>query len=184
MKTSIAKLCPEFNMHRAVMQYTDRYYSVAHGRYLALQKTNGTKTKELAATIQKLRSAWPELSVVALPDGISEIRLGDPIHLSARIMLGPLTPEDVTAQVLIGRIDSSGEITQPAIVPMHARRQSDSGSYLFEATVQPANKSGLYGYAIRLLPRDLRYISPFSTGLVKWADQQKEPADIPQPVLA
>ena len=111
MKTSIAKLCPEFNMHRAVMQYTDRYYSVAHGHYLALQELNGTKAKQLAATLCKLQSAWPQLSIEALPDGASEISLGDQIHLCARIGLGPLTPDDVLAQALIGRVDSNGEIT-------------------------------------------------------------------------
>lgn len=146
------------------------------------------KTKQLAATLCKLRSAWPEISVVALRDEASQISLGDQIHLSARIVLGKLTPDDVLAQALIGRVDSKGEITEPTIIPMHARRQSDSGSYLFEATVQPANKSGLYGYAIRILPRDLGYMSPFSAGLIKWADrqadQQTQPADIHQPVLA
>jgi glycogen phosphorylase len=172
MKTSIAKLCPEFNMHRAVMQYTDRYYSVAHRHYSALCELNATKAKQLAATLCRLQSAWPLLSIEALPDGASEISMGDQIHLCARVGLGPLTPDDVLAQALIGRVDSNGEITEPAIVPMHASQQGDSGSYLFEAMVQPSNKSGLYGYAIRVLPRDLEYISPFWTGFVKWADRQ------------
>ena len=174
MKTSIAKLCPEFNMHRAVMQYTDRYYSVAHRHYSELLEFNGIKAKQLAATLCKLQLAWPQLSIEALPIGTSEISLGDQIHLCARIGLGPLAPEDVLAQALIGRVNSNGEITEPATIQMHARRQSDSGTYLFEATVQPADNSGLYGYAIRVLPRDCGYISPFSTGLVKWADHQTQ----------
>ncbi len=183
MKTSVAKLCPEFNMHRAVMQYTDRYYSVAHVHSLALGELNATKTKQLAAVLCKLRSAWPQLIIEALPDEASEISLGDQIQLSARIGLGPLTPDDVSVQALIGRVDSKGDITDPTIVPLHARRRSDSGSYLFQAMVQPSNESGLYGYAIRVLPRDLEYISPIATGLVKWADRQTQQRDINQPVL-
>jgi glycogen phosphorylase len=169
MKTSIAKLCPEFNMHRAVMQYTDRYYSVAHRHYLELRELNGAKARQLAAMMCKLQSAWPQLSVEALPNAVSEISLGEPIQMRAKIGLGPLTPDDVSAQALIGRIDSNGEITDPTVVPMHASRQSDSGSYLFEAEVRLSTKSGLHGYAIRVLPRHSEYKSPLSTGLVKWA---------------
>jgi glycogen phosphorylase len=172
MKTSIAKLCPEFNMHRAVMQYSDRYYSTAHRHYLALCELNGSRAKQLAAALCKLQSAWPQLTIEALVDGAPEIGLGEQIQLSARIRLGPLSPDDVLTQALIGRVDSSGEITDPAIIPMHARPQGDLGSYLFEAAVQPSTGSGLYGYAIRVLPRDFEYMSPFWTGLVKWADRR------------
>ena len=183
MKTSVAKLCPEFNMHRAVMQYTDRYYSAAHRNYLALRDADAMKAKQLAATVRKLQAAWPQISIEALRDASSEISLGDQIHLAARVELGPLTPDDVLVQVLIGRVDSHGEITEPMIVPMHARRQSDSGSYLFEAMVQPSNKSGLYGYAIRILPRNLECIGTFSLGCLKWADRQTQQVDVSQPVL-
>ena len=33
MKTSIAKLCPEFNMQRMAMQYAEESYLVAHRRF-------------------------------------------------------------------------------------------------------------------------------------------------------
>ncbi len=174
MKTSIAKLCPEFNMHRAVMQYADRYYSAAHDHFLALRDSNDAKAKLLAASIAKIRAGWPQLTIEALPDETSEINLGDEIHVSARVGLGPLAPDDVLVQALIGRIDASGSIRDPEIAPMHARRQSDSGKFLFETAVHLSNRSGLFGYAIRMLPRDFEYISPLSTGLVKWAGPEPE----------
>ncbi len=170
MKASIAKLCPEFNMHRAVMQYAERYYSTAHANCHVLGEQNGAKTRHLAATIRKLQSAWPQLCIEALPTDKFEIDLGEPIHLSARIALAMLTPEDVEVQILLGRVNSNGEISGPEIIPMSARNQSESGSYLFEALVQCPTNSGLHGYAIRVLPRDCGCFSPFRTGLIKWAD--------------
>ena len=179
MKASIAKLCPEFNMHRAVMQYADRYYSAAHDHFLALRDANDAKAKQLAASIAKIRAGWPRLTIEALPDNTSEINLGDELHVSARVGLGPLAPDDVLVQALVGRIDASGSIRDPEIAPMHARRQSDSGKFLFEAAVHLSNRSGLFGYAIRMLPRDFEYIGPLSTGLVKWAvpvpEREREP---------
>jgi starch phosphorylase len=173
MKSSIATLCPEFNMQRAVVQYTERYYAPAHRRHANLRETNGSRAKQLSATLCKLQSAWPGISITALPDGASEIHLGDPIHMAAKIALGPLTPDEVLAQALVGRIDSHGDISEPAVIAMAARRPSESGTYLFEADVQAADHSGMYGYAIRVVPRVLEYINPFATGLVKWADGQR-----------
>lgn len=170
MKASIAVLCPEFNMHRAVMQYEDRYYSPAHSNFFALREHNGAKAKQLAATIRKLESAWPKLSIEPLPPDKSEFDLGESIRLSARIVLGTLAPDDVSAEVLLGRVDSHGEIAEPAIIPMHARKQSESGSYLFEALVQGPVNSGLHGYAIRILPRDCGCFNPLWTGLMRWAE--------------
>jgi len=43
MKASIAILCPEFNMHRMVKQYTNEYYMVAHNRYLDLGRKMGPR---------------------------------------------------------------------------------------------------------------------------------------------
>ena len=172
MKASVAKLCPEFNMHRAVMQYAGRYYSVAHDHFLALRESNDAKAKLLAASIAKIRAAWPQLSIEALPNQAMEVTSGGEIRVSARVGLGPLAPDDLLVQALIGRIDSSGSIREPEIATMHARRQSDSGKAAFEASVQLSNRSGLFGYAIRLLPRDFECASAISLGLVKWAEPE------------
>jgi starch phosphorylase len=169
MKSSIAHLCPVFNMHRAVMQYTGTYYAPSHEHFLALHQMSSAKAKELAAAMSKLRSAWPNVSVEALPNSATEIELGGQIHLSAKIGLGPLSPEDVSAQALIGRLDSNGEIMEPTVVAMHPAQRSGADGYVFEATVQASKKSGMFGYAIRVLPRESEYINALSTTLVKWA---------------
>jgi glucan phosphorylase len=56
MKSSIAMLCPEFNMHRMVKQYTNEYYLVAHNRFRELSAQNGAKAMQLAAGSAKSRS--------------------------------------------------------------------------------------------------------------------------------
>jgi glycogen phosphorylase len=190
MKASIAKLCPEYNMHRAVMQYADRYYSAAHDHFLALRESNDAKAKALAASIAKIRAAWPQLTIEALPNTTAEVNLGDEIGVSARVGLGPLAPDDLLVQVVIGRIDSNGSIREPEIAAMHARRQNEPGKALFEARVRLSNRSGLFGYAIRALPREFGCVSAISMGMVKWAEptdenrheREIEYRDLPAPV--
>jgi hypothetical protein len=52
---------------------------------------------------------------------------------------------------------------------MHPAQRSGAESYVFEATMPASKKSGMFGYAIRVLPRESEYINALSTNLVKWA---------------
>ncbi len=38
--------------------------------------------------------------------------------MSATVYLGALTPEDMSVQILSGRVDALGEIKSPQIIPM------------------------------------------------------------------
>jgi starch phosphorylase len=168
MKTSIAKLCPEFNMHRMVKQYTEAYYLVTHKRYLNLSAGESLRAKRLADWLIKVEAAWPSVHVDPVKNDVSEIRLGDQILVSARVVLNDLTPEDVAVQIVSGSIDASGEITNPGTIPMQPTGKDGAGD-LFQAVWKPSTKTGLHGYAIRVLPRHPDLISSFLPGLITWA---------------
>jgi starch phosphorylase len=172
MKTSIATLCPEFNMHRMAMQYADEYYLVAHRRYLALSAEDAAQTRNLAAWRAKLQAEWSGLGVETVGESASEIDFGDEVLVSARVVLNALTPDDVAVQVLIGRVDADGELQDPVIIPMQSSGQHAPGSYLYQTVVHPSTKSGLHGYSIRVLPKKSEYLSQFLPGLVTWAHRQ------------
>jgi glycogen phosphorylase len=168
MKTSIAKLCPEFNMHRMVKQYAEAYYLVTHKRYLNLSAEESLRAKRLADWLIKVEAAWPSVHVDPVKNDVSEISLGEQILVSARVALNDLTPEDVAVQIVSGSIDASGEITNPGTIPMQPTGKDGSGD-LFQAVWKPSTKTGLHGYAIRVLPRHADLISSFLPGLITWA---------------
>jgi starch phosphorylase len=89
--------------------------------------------------------------------------------VSAKVTLNSLSPEEVEVQVLTGLVDSEGNLKDPIVIPMRLSERDNSGSYLFQTVVQPSARSGLHGYAIRLLPKHADSVSPFLPGLVKWA---------------
>jgi glycogen phosphorylase len=76
MKSSIAMLCPEFNMHRMVKQYTNEYYLVAHNRFRELSAQNGAKAMQLAAWLSKVENAWPRLRIDSVDESAPELELG------------------------------------------------------------------------------------------------------------
>jgi starch phosphorylase len=170
MKTSIAKLCPEFNMHRMVKQYAEAYYLVTHRRYLNLNAEESVRARRLADWLVRVEAAWPSLRLDPVKSDVSEIRLGDQIQVSARVALNSLTPDDVTVQVVSGSIDASGEITNPVIIPMQPSGKDGSASDLFQAAFKPSAKTGLQGYSIRVLPKHADLISPFLPGLITWTN--------------
>jgi starch phosphorylase len=178
MKSSIAKLCPEFNMQRMAMQYADEYYLVAHRRFRNLSAENLAKAKQVAAWLNKIEREWPRISVESAGEVASEICLGDEVLVSARVSLNALTPNDVAVEVVTGLVVADEEIRDPVIVRMQPSGPDGSGYYLFQAVVQPSVRSGLHGYAIRVLPKHVDSISPFLPGLIKWARASSPVAEL------
>jgi glycogen phosphorylase len=170
MKASIAILCPEFNMHRMVKQYTNEYYSLAHNRYRDLSAEDGRKAKAFTGWLGRVEAAWPRLRVESVGDGALEIDLGKEVHLSAQVFLDSLTPEDVVVESLVGRVSADGEITDFAASSMKACGQSSPGTYSFQCDIHPKVRSGLYGYAIRVLPSHPSAQNRFLPGLILWAE--------------
>jgi starch phosphorylase len=169
MKASIAVLCPEFNMHRMIKQYTNEYYLVAHNRYRELSADGGSKAKAFTGWLYRVEAAWPRLRLESVEGSVLEVDLGGQVKLSARVFLDSLTPEDIMVESMMGRVGADGELTDLAATPMHAGEQSSPGNYLFQCVIQPKARSGLYGYAIRVLPRHPSALSPFLPGLILWA---------------
>lgn len=178
MKTSIAKLCPEFNMHRMAMQYADEYYLVAHRRYRKLSAEGMAKAKDLAAWLNRVEREWPAIHVESAGEAASEIRLGDDVFVSAKVMLSGLSSEDVAVEVVTGLVGARGEISNPVVVPMLPAGQDGSGAYLYNTVVQTSARSGLHGYAIRVLPRHVDAVSSYLPGLIAWAPASSPVAEL------
>jgi glycogen phosphorylase len=169
MKASIAILGPEFNMHRMVKQYTNEYYLAAHHRYRDLNAADGSKAKALTAWLGRVEAAWPRLRVESVEDSAHEVDLGGQVQLSARVFLDSLTPEDVVVESLMGRVGADGEITDLTASAMQECGQNSPGSYTYQCGIQPKVRSGLYGYAIRVLPTHPSARNRFLPGLILWA---------------
>ena len=170
LKTSMIRLCPEFNMHRMVMQYADEYYLSAHRRHLRLQADDATPARNLAAWYSRVEAAWPHLAVKSVSNGSGTVDIGNEVQISARIFLDSLTPDDVLVQILSGRVDAKGEIKEPEITQMQSIEKEGDGSYQFRGTLR-SRKSGFLGYTVRILPHHHLAVTPFVPSLITWASE-------------
>jgi len=168
MRAGLRRLVPIFNSHRMVQEYVSRYYLPCSRRFNALCGEDSAGAKDLAAWRRKLMTSWQDISMeeVSSGDGL-EMAAGKELEVVARIRLGSLTPEDVTVEAYYGRLDQNGDFAERETAPLQAADLAD-GLYTFRGQI-PCQKTGRFGYTVRIMPSKERLENRFSMGLVTWA---------------
>jgi glycogen phosphorylase len=170
MKASIGNLCHIFNTNRMVREYVERFYLAADSNYRQLLADGTERAKSLAASVARIRKAWPQVHIEMLDSGLpAEIPVGESVRFQARVQIGPLTPEDLRVELFAGRLNADGEIMGPVIVEMKSSRQ-EKAAYIYETTAIPCCGSGRHGYTARVLPHHPDLKNKFVPGLITWAD--------------
>jgi starch phosphorylase len=171
MKSSIANLCPTFNMQRVVKQYAADSYVKAHERYQRLTAEKSARAKALAAWVSRIRANWSQVRVERIAAlAATELAVGSQIQVRAWIRLGAIATGEVAVELYLGRLDSGGEITDGVAMPMEPAGQSPEGFHIFEAASVPCSQSGLHGYTVRVLPFHVDEAKAFLPGIITWAD--------------
>ena len=168
MRAGLRRLVPIFNSHRMVQEYVSRYYLPCSRRFNTLCRDEFSGAKDLASWRRKLMTGWQEISVEGVSSGESlEMPSGKELEVVARIGLGSLTPEDVTVEAYYGRLDQNGDFAERETVPLQAEDSAD-GLYTFHGLI-PCQKTGRFGYTVRITPSKEKLENRFAMGLVTWA---------------
>jgi glycogen phosphorylase len=169
MRASMQMLCPFFNTHRMLKEYSERFYVPAYNRYQHFIADNCKPARELAAWKAKLASDWRQVSVEDVNgQHASEIVVGSEVPIQARVHLGDLSPDDIEVQCYVGHVNGSGEIVDATAAPMQ-RVGQENGWHRYETTQRPT-ETGRYGYTIRVLPSHPDLESPYIPGLISWVE--------------
>jgi len=153
MRAGLRRLVPIFNSHRMVQEYVKRYYIPCSRRFNALSQNGFAGAKDLAVWRQKIMSR--------------DITAGKELDVAAKIKLGSLTPEDVTVEAYYGRLDQDGDFSDREMVPLQADGLVD-GFYTFRGKIS-CQKTGRFGYTVRITPCKEMLENRFTMGLVTWA---------------
>ncbi len=181
MKTCIKQLCCFFNTHRMVQEYTEQFYLPAAGHVEHMLAASIEKAKSLAAWMTHVKKNWSTVSIQMIDSGPEkDVEVGEHFAVSACIELGELTPEDVSVEMYIGRVNANDEISEGSGFPMQPAGREPQGCYRYNALNITCNTSGKHGYTIRVLPRHPDLIKPFLPGLIVWANTQ--PPVLEEPV--
>jgi starch phosphorylase len=91
-------------------------------------------------------------------------QIGSTLALRAEVELPGLQPGDVQVQAAYGRVDDADGLHDVTTVPM-AHETADGTRHWFTATV-PLERTGAFGYTVRVLPHSQHLATPAELGVV------------------
>ncbi|GGW74036.1 alpha-1,4 glucan phosphorylase [Streptomyces lucensis JCM 4490] len=165
VRQTLGHLGPKVLAGRMVREYVERLYAPAAEADRALTPD---AARDLAAWKARVRSAWPAVSVdhVETTATTATAQLGTTVGLRVRVGLGELTPDDVEVQAVSGRVDAEDRITDATIVPLKpAGAPGLEGRCVYEGPLS-LDRTGPYGYTVRILPTHRLLASGAELGLV------------------
>ncbi|WP_371098135.1 alpha-glucan family phosphorylase [Streptomyces sanglieri] len=168
VRRTLGTLGPKVLAARMVGEYVERLYAPAAQAGRALDP--GT-ARRLADWKARVRAAWPRVAVdhveaVAPTAADGSAELGSALMLRVRAALGVLEPDDVEVQAVAGRVDAADGISDAQVFPLKpAGGQDLEGRWLYEGPLA-LDRTGPYGYTVRVLPAHPLLATGAELGLV------------------
>jgi starch phosphorylase len=155
---------------RMVRDYVLKLYAPAAANDHALSADGYAGAAELAAYVSRVRAAWPDVAIdsVDATEISAQARAGDRVVVRADVDLAALAPTDVAVQLVYGRTDPDGEISEDRGILELDAVDGESGKTAFEAALR-LDTTGPFGYTVRVVPRHPHLVSPVELGLVTFA---------------
>lgn len=167
VRHTLTTLGPSVSATRMVMDYVQDLYLPACGSGRAAAAAGHAQARSTAAWIAEVRRSWPEVRVehVHTDDPHAQPQLGDTIEVTASVHLGGLSPEDVRVEVGYGRVSGSDHIHERSHRDLSQAVRTDSGLWAFSGSFT-IDRSGPFGYTVRVLPRHEALADSAELGLV------------------
>lgn len=172
VKHTLSSLGPRVLASRMLHSYVTQMYMPAAraSRALAAPGPDGkpyAAARELATWKRRITSAWSGVRIEHVEADAAELRLGARLRVRAIVALGDVSPGDVTVELVYGRANDDDEIIGPsfAALTQDGRDGVESGVYRYAGAVE-LDRSGAFGYTVRVLPRHPLLSSRAEMGLV------------------
>jgi starch phosphorylase len=109
--------------------------------------------------------AWPGVGVLHVDSQLDgEPELGGVLRLRAEVALNGLTPEDVCVEAVYGSVDGDDGLRATTAVALTCI-EAPNGTARYEGEV-PLERTGTFGYTVRVLPHNELLASPAELGVV------------------
>jgi glycogen phosphorylase len=179
-KRAMATVIPRFNMRRVLFDYTRGLYQPAIAQYRRLAAEGFTGARTLAEWKQRVRAAWPKVSLKRLNGAVRDLPRGERLRLSVAVALNGLAPADVRVEFVGRRILPQADRTPPPLCSFGAPQanglwrstlapveEDERGETVFALDVEP-QECGQFATEIRIYPWHELLSHPYELGLMKW----------------
>ncbi len=154
VKRSIRTICPVFNAHRMVSEYTETCYVPSARASSELQVGNYAVLREMVEWKKKIREDWHKMVIrdVEVSNEAQALK-GKDVEVTVSVDTAGHSPSELRVELLYGPIDlwdnfKVRHVTR--LAPKSEALQSE-GAALFSGLI-PLLHTGLYGYMVRIMP--------------------------------
>ena len=167
LRHNLRTLGPKVLARRMVRDYVNLLYVPAAKSSRVMSDHGFAVARELAEWKARVVQAWPSVRVdhVQSDDVAMAPTLGMPLKVHALVCLGGLSPDDVTVQLVYGRVDADDRIVEPNTTAL-AACGAEGDTSRFEVQVD-LDRTGPFGYTVRVLPRHDGLASVVEMGLLR-----------------
>jgi starch phosphorylase len=168
VRHTLKSLGPKVLASRMVSDYVQQLYAPA-AVYASRMAADGFRAaRELARWRSAVLAAWPGVSVLHVDSQLAgESQLGAMLTLRAEVALNGLSADDVDVEAVFGGVDTEDSLTDIQTVSLKAMEITD-GTSRYEGDV-PLERTGPFGYTVRVLPKNDLLASPAELGVVATA---------------
>ena len=170
---TFAELGPRAQAARMVREYVETLYVPAARASRALANAPGqppfAAARDLAAWKNRVRAAWADVKIEHIEAGDGDRGPGEWLAVRASVALGKLSPEDVTVEVVSGRVTDEEDIVEPEAHPMTPTGAGGEGTVRYAGEAR-LGRPGPFGYTVRVVPCHPLLASTAELGLVTYPD--------------
>jgi starch phosphorylase len=166
VRHTLKSLGPKVLATRQVRDYVRELYAPAAQNARALN-SDYAGAKALSEWKQRVKGAWDSVRVEHVESsGVSETpEIGADLSVRAFVSLGELSTDDVAVQLVHGSLDSDDQLKDTVVDTLTLAETYEGGRYRFDGTVA-LDRSGAFGYTVRVVPHNERLVSDAELGLV------------------
>jgi glycogen phosphorylase len=157
---------PKVQATRMVRDYVQQLYVPAARSARAMAEGGYGPARSEAGWRARLLDRWSTVRVAHVEaTGAGDTpEIGSTLALRAEVELPGLTPSDIEVQAAYGRVDDADGLHEVTTLPM--RHEHTEGSrHWFSATL-PLERTGAFGYTVRVLPHSEHLADPAELGVV------------------
>ena len=165
VRHTLKTLGPKVMATRMVRDYVNELYAPAAASAARLAASDYAGAKALAHWRTNVLAAWPGVKVLHVESHVEgDPQLGGQLHLRAEVALNGLPSGDVDVEAVYGSVDAEDRLTDVRTLSLLQVENGD-GPPRFEGDV-PLERTGSFGYTVRVLPHNDLLATPAELGVV------------------
>lgn len=168
LRHTLTTLGPKVLATRMVRDYTEQLYAPAAAHNARVNADDHAGARALADYKARARAGWSAVHVDHVEgSGISDSPLvGEQLSVDAYVALDGLAPHEVDVQVVAGRVElGTDDLVDWDATSLGFVEAYEDGKAKFSGQV-PIERTGQFGWTVRVLPRHELMALPSSLGLV------------------